>query len=151
MYFWVLAILAIVFDQTTKYFAATSLADNNFVVIPKILDFIYVQNKGAAFGILQNGKWLFLLAIPVVCIFLIYLHLKEKNNIFLGVSFALIIGGAIGNYIDRIRVGYVIDFIDFKIWPVFNFADSCIVIGAALYIIYSFFMNKKTEVANESS
>lgn len=151
MWFYAIVIVAIVFDQATKYWVVNHLINSHISIITDVLQFIYVTNTGAAFSILQNGRWFFLIITPLVCGFLLYLYIKNKTNTLQSISFALIIGGALGNLMDRIRLGYVVDFIDFKVWPVFNFADSCIVIGAVLYILDSLFLNQKNEDENETS
>ena len=91
-----------------------------------------VHNRGAAFGMLKNQLFLFVM-ISFFAILFIFLHLKNKKNPFLfKVSLSLILSGAVGNLIDRLRFGYVIDFLDLRFWPVFNLADSALTIGALL-------------------
>jgi len=120
-------------DQLTK-FLATRLLQLNIPVI-LIKDFLYitlVHNRGAAFGMLKNQLLLFVLLSFFSILFIIY-HLKSKKNpILLRVSLSLILAGAIGNLIDRLRFGFVIDFLDLRFWPVFNLADSALTIGALL-------------------
>jgi signal peptidase II len=106
--------------------------------IPVIQDFFhitYVKNPGAAFGILTDKKWFFIIVTIVVLILLFYLvYTIGKQNDFLSITIGLVAGGAIGNLVDRIQSGLVIDYLDFRgIWPyVFNIADSAIVIGVIL-------------------
>ncbi|MFA5276125.1 MAG: signal peptidase II [Candidatus Omnitrophota bacterium] len=131
----ILAIVSIVvlLDQLSKTLAINFLQLNTPVTLIK--NFFYltlVHNRGAAFGMLRNQLLLFI-AISILAIFFIFFHLKEKKNSFLNkVSLSLILSGALGNLIDRLRFGYVIDFLDFRIWPVFNLADSALTIGALL-------------------
>jgi signal peptidase II len=125
------------FDFLTKYFAAKQLA--LYHSIPLIGDFLkltYVQNQGAAFGILQ-GQQLFLKLVGFLALgFIIYLYFSEKskNNVW-NYGLALILGGTVGNLYNRITLGYVIDFIDFKYFPTFNIADVAINAGILLLII----------------
>ena len=120
-------------DQFSKLIAVKSLQLNTPVILIK--NFLYltlVHNRGAAFGMLKDQLFFFI-AISFLVILFIFIHLKSKNNPFLlKVSLSLILSGAVGNLIDRLRFGYVIDFLDFRIWPVFNLADSALTIGALL-------------------
>ncbi|MFA6350678.1 MAG: signal peptidase II [Candidatus Omnitrophota bacterium] len=125
--------IVVLLDQLSKALAINFLQLNTPVTLVK--NFFYltlVHNRGAAFGMLRNQLLLFIL-ISLFAIFFIFFHLKEKKNSFLRkVSLSLILSGAFGNLIDRLRFGYVIDFLDFRIWPVFNLADSALTIGALL-------------------
>jgi len=102
--------------------------------LPLIPGFVYlthIANSGAAFGILQNHRVLFFVAAAVVISLIIYFkRTLAKNNRAINLFLGLVMGGAIGNLIDRIAVGAVTDFVDFRFWPVFNVADSAIVVGA---------------------
>lgn len=123
----------ILLDQATKFLASRFLQINNSV--PLIKNFFHltlVHNRGAAFGMFQNQLFMFLL-ISVFAITLIICSLRDKkNSLIFQVSLSLILGGAIGNLIDRARFGFVIDFLDLRVWPVFNLADSVITIAALL-------------------
>ena len=125
----VIAILAT--DQLTKFFITKSLSLNQSLpVIKNVFHLTLVHNRGAAFGILKNQLPLFI-ATAVFAILLIFFNLKKNSHQKLyGISLSLILAGAIGNLIDRIAFGYVIDFLDFRVWPVFNVADSAITVGA---------------------
>ncbi len=120
-------------DQATKLFAVRNLQLNTPVVfIKNFLNLTLVHNRGAAFGTFQNQLFLFIL-ISILAIALIFYNLRDKkNSIIFKLSLSLILGGAIGNLIDRLRFGFVIDFLDLRIWPVFNLADSVITIAAIL-------------------
>jgi len=127
----------VVLDQILKFAIANALEPGQSVpVIKNIFHITLVQNTGAAFGILKNQAVLFI-AISIIAILLVLYYLPKlgKKDKFAKVSFALILGGAAGNLIDRLRFGYVIDFIDFRIWPVFNVADSALTIGVLLLAI----------------
>lgn len=111
-------------------------------LIPGVLNFRFVLNDGAAFGSLDNARWIFMILSTVAIIaILVYMFWKKPQNKLLLVSLTLITGGGIGNMIDRVALGYVIDFIDFcafpKLWMwVFNVADSCVTVGAALLALW---------------
>ncbi len=128
--FLIFSILIIILDQISKFYLT-----NKNVRLTNFLYFNYVENTGAAFSIFQNQKFLLILISVVVFLVLIYYFIKLNNNILLiGISF--LFGGILGNLIDRIYFGYVRDFIDLKIWPVFNIADSFNTVGAVLLAYY---------------
>lgn len=138
----VLILLIVIFDQATKYFAVLNLQNgHNTPFLPGILSFQYHENKGAAWGILSEHRWVFMVissvAIVGIIAFLI-LNRKEKLSPLLTTSLAFFCGGGIGNMIDRIFLEYVIDFIkfDFIEFPIFNVADSFITSGAGLMLLY---------------
>ncbi|MDP2044528.1 MAG: signal peptidase II [Candidatus Omnitrophota bacterium] len=120
-------------DQFTKFLAVSFLQLNTPVgLIKNFLYLTLVHNRGAAFGIFKNQLPVFVL-ISIFAIALIFYHLKnKKNSILSDISLSLIAAGAIGNLIDRLRFGFVIDFLDLRVWPVFNLADSAITIAALL-------------------
>ena len=135
--------LIIIIDQITKFFVETNLINTRIPVIDNIFYLTYLQNTGGAWGVLENNKTIFIIAIPIILIVIIIYLLKNKNISRLeNIGYCMLIGGAIGNYIDRIIRGYVVDFIDFVIWPVFNVADIAVVVGVGL-IILSLFRNKE--------
>ncbi len=132
----IFVILIVGLDQATKFLFNNILILNQpNPVINGFLNLTLVHNRGAAFGILKNHLPVFVLT-SIFAIALIYNNLKKSsgskkislNDLALG----LILSGALGNLIDRLVFGYVIDFIDFRVWPVFNVADSAITIGAVL-------------------
>jgi signal peptidase II len=127
-------------DQLTKYFISTY----NFSLDLFILNIHFVKNFGIGFGFLNFPSLrFFLIALMIVIIIgiLYYFCKDKKNNNLFTIPLALIFGGALGNLLDRVMYGFVIDFIDFIFWPAFNIADSAIVIGVILLIIY-FIRNK---------
>lgn len=142
-----IAAAVVVADQLTKYVMVSILPQHPGRTIPivkGIVHFTYAENKGAAFSILQNQRWFFIALTIAVCAIILYFILsKPMMHILLKISLGLILGGAIGNLIDRIRLGYVVDFIDFRIinYPIFNIADSAVVIGTILLGYYMFFIN----------
>ena len=131
--FVVLFILSL--DQLTKFLISRNFALNQpLAVIKGIFYITLVHNRGAAFGILRDQVWLFIL-ISIIAILLIFFNLKKSEPLKVSlytISLSLILAGGLGNLIDRIVYGYVVDFLDFRVWPVFNIADSAITIGAVL-------------------
>lgn len=130
-------------DQATKIWIDTAMALHaSFPVIDGFFNITYIRNPGAAFGFLAGApplfRSLFFLAVTIAAIGLIlyYLYKNPSRGPFLTISLALILAGALGNMIDRVRLGEVIDFLDFYIgtahWPAFNVADSAICVGAAV-------------------
>ncbi|MBQ1963307.1 MAG: signal peptidase II [Clostridia bacterium] len=136
-------IIAVCSDQLTKWLAVIFLEGEADVVLWRdVLHFSFVRNKGAAFGMLQNQRWLFMVVSTVAIVgLLIYLIRWKPKSIWVRLSIAMIIGGGIGNMIDRIFLGYVIDFIYFKLidFPVFNVADSFVTVGCGILVVYLFY------------
>lgn len=142
MFSLVIAFLIAFIDQIIK------LAVTNFIkplgtlnVIPNVLNFTYAENTGAAFGILKNHRYFFIImSILLIAAFLYFIVFKKVNDKFFVIASTLILGGGIGNFIDRIFLGYVIDYIELSFFkPICNFADYCISIGSFLLIIYIIF------------
>ncbi|MFA6216317.1 MAG: signal peptidase II [Candidatus Omnitrophota bacterium] len=131
----IIVLPVLIFDQLTKIVVIKSLSlYQSIPVIKGIFHITLVHNRGAAFGILKNQVPLFIIT-SLFAIGLIYYNLKgdkHKKPSLMSVSLSFILAGAIGNLIDRIIFGHVIDFLDFRIWPVFNIADSAITVGAVL-------------------
>lgn len=138
-------------DQYSKSLIVTYLELNKPIeIIPNFFKLNYVQNFGAGFSIMQNSRTIFLIITPVCLICFAILLLKvKKGDILSKVALLLIMGGTIGNFIDRIATTYVVDFLDFYIFgydfPVFNFADICLTIGVFLYIIVIFKESKNAK------
>ena len=139
-----LSLLVVITDQLTKWLAVEYLAERPPIEIFSWFDLQLVYNKGAAFGMLSEaGGWqtyLFTVVAIVVCAGLIYYIGRLKANEFqVVIAFSLILGGAVGNLIDRLYQGYVVDFIHWYYqdwhWPNFNIADSAITIGAVLLVM----------------
>ena len=129
----VLFALILAADQLTKYaISANFLPGESLPVVPHIFHITYVLNPGAAFGMLPQARWFFVLAAVALFIAFMAYHrqLKRQPAEFYYGCVAML-AGAVGNLIDRIRQGLVIDFFDFRIWPVFNVADVAIVLGVA--------------------
>ena len=146
----ILAILAILtIDQFSKALVRLKLGlGESIPIIRNVLHFTHVRNTGSAFGLFKNGTLFFILISVVAIIFISILILRSiKKAEFLSrpvfdSGLILIVSGALGNLIDRLRFGYVLDFIDFRIWPVFNIADSAITIGTFLLLL-SFISSEK--------
>jgi len=131
--------LVILIDQLTKYLVAINFQLNQSIpVIMNILDFTYIHNFGAGFGIFQN-QLPFLIIFSLLTIGIILFYYKKINTTYLQLFISVFLGAAVSNLIDRIRLGYIVDFIDFKIWPVFNFADSMLTISSICLICYLIF------------
>ncbi len=133
----IIAILVIVADFYTKYLVYTHMALHETIELPvKFIQLTYVQNFGGAFGIFQHQKLFFIVAaaVAVTCVLYFFDDIKEMGRLSF-VSASLIFGGAIGNLIDRIRFGYVVDFLDLRWWPVFNVADIALTVGVFLLFV----------------
>ncbi|MET3616445.1 signal peptidase II [Peptoniphilus olsenii] len=136
------SIILILLDQFSKFLVKTYLYGKDpLVVIDGFLRFYYIENRGAAFGILQGARWFLTIITIIVLIFLLIFLIKNYKKlpkIYL-FSISLLIGGTIGNFIDRLRLHYVIDFISLKFFDynfaVFNLADTFIVVGTILICI----------------
>lgn len=135
--FFLISLSIVLLDQTVKFFIRNSMnIGDSIPVIKNIFHITYVTNSGAGFGIMQ-GKTSLLLWFSIIVIGIIlfyYDKIREKKS--LQIFSGLILGGTLSNLIDRLLFGFVIDFLDFRIWPVFNIGDSCIFIGVAFLIIY---------------
>ena len=132
--FYLISLAVIVLDQLTKFFAENYLV-NPISIIKNIFSLTLVHNTGAAFGILQGYKWVFIWLAVIIIGFILFYWDKIKTNTE-KTLIALIAGGIIGNFIDRVIFSYTIDFLDFHIWPAFNIADSCMTIGAIGLIMF---------------
>ena len=143
------SVLIVVLDQLSKSIVHSSMnLYDSFVVIPYLLNFTYIRNEGIAFGINFPGGKIFFIIFPILITFYLISLLKNKEfeDNPSQIALYLIIGGAIGNILDRIFRGYVVDFIDVHIngnhWYVFNIADSAVTIGL-LFLLYSSIIIKK--------
>ena len=139
----VLMAVAVGLDQLSKYLVVANMELYDSVeIIPGVLRFTYIQNEGAAFGSMDEQRWIFMILSTITIIAIIgYMFWKKPQNKLLLASLVLITGGGIGNMIDRVSLEYVIDFIDFCAFPsvwmwVFNLADSFVCIGAGLMALW---------------
>lgn len=147
----IIFIIAIFLDQITKLWAISNLRNQDDVILIKNwLHLHYLENSGAAWGIFQDATIIFSFLTIVICFGIMYYLLKNSNNIggLIKLPLVMIMAGAIGNLIDRIRLGYVIDFIFTPLgglynFPVFNFADVYVSISAIFLMIYIYFFEGK--------
>lgn len=145
----ILPVLIVLIDQVSKFAAIKYLKNQNPIVIIKdYFELHYVENYGAAFGILQQMRVLFIVITSIVLLFVIVYLFKNHQNltVIAKLSIALLLGGAIGNLIDRIRLGYVVDFLRVNLirsydFPVFNVADMAIVVST-IFIVYIVLFDK---------
>lgn len=142
------AVLFVIIDQVSKWLIVSNLGQGGSVtVIPGLLNFTYSENDGMAFGLGSDAfRWVFIIVTIVVSGILIYLMFRPefKSKLYFA-SVACIVGGGIGNLIDRLLNGYVVDFLSLSFFsPICNFADYCITAGTVLLIIYIlFYFDKK--------
>lgn len=147
-----LTVVILLLDQLTKAYVLNNVTVGEiFGELPYVADFVFVKNTGAAFSILSNNTWL-LSAISVIFVIavLVYKIVARPKGAILNLALVLFFAGALGNAIDRIAYGYVVDFISIK-WfdfPVFNIADMAIVLGAVTAVIYVIFFDKDGEKDN---
>lgn len=129
-----LALFVVVVDQVTKRVATDKLQNGRVVdLLGGAVRLDYTLNTGAAFGVFRTGGLFFVaVALAVSLGIVIYYRRVAASSLLVRGALGLILGGAVGNLIDRVRLGYVVDFIDLRWWPVFNVADSAIVLGVAL-------------------
>ena len=138
-----IAFIVVLFDQLTKVVITQILNYGESRMITGFFNLVLAYNKGAAFSFLadQGGwqRWFFTIIAAVAIVFIVYLLRRNASQRLFCTGLALILGGAIGNLIDRVLYGHVIDFLDFHVsgwhWPAFNVADSAILVGAALFIL----------------
>ena len=156
----VLSLLVLVIDQVSKaHFEGTLEMFQQIVVIPDYFSWTLAYNTGAAFSFLADSsgwqRWLFaLIAIVVSAVLVVWLKRLGRNDTWLAVALALVLGGALGNLYDRIALGHVIDFIlvhwqNRHYFPAFNFADSAICVGAIMLALDMFKGNKPGEAVND--
>lgn len=138
MIVYILAILTIILDQVSKWYVQTHFRIGESIpVIPDIFHWTYIVNHGAAFGILMHQRWIFLLIVALL-VMMLYLgrHRLVKAPLYARIGTGTLLGGALGNGWDRLYLGGVVDFFDFRIWPIFNVADIAICVGVPLLILY---------------
>ena len=148
-----LSAVVVILDQLTKQWVEESFVVYETFPVTSFFNLTLVYNKGAAFSFLADAggwqRWFFTGLALLVSTYLVYWLMQlKKNQVLLPLAIAMLIGGAIGNVIDRFLYGHVIDFLDFYIqnwhWPAFNLADSAIVLGVTLFIWDSFFSKKES-------
>jgi signal peptidase II len=143
----ILTILIIIADQWSKHIIEANMMPGlSLPVIPNIFHITYILNPGAAFGILENQRGFFIAIAIAMLLAAIYFYprIPAKYHM-LRFGVCLLVGGASGNVIDRIKTGYVVDFFDLRVWPVFNIADIAIVSGVICVIIAMFRLSHKED------
>jgi len=142
--FYPVALLVFVFDTFVKSLISGHFHPADSVpLIRGILNLTYVRNTGVAFGLFPGKRLLLILISIAVCAIVIYFYSRtRKKDLLLRVAFAIILGGSLCNLFDRIFYGYVIDYVDFKVFPVFNLSDVAINLGVFLIILDLFFKRK---------
>ena len=156
-----LSVLVVLADQASKYYITQHFGEFEHITLLPVLDVTRMHNVGAAFSFLASAsgwqRWVFIGLAGVVSVGIIVclLRLKERAHLLLACGLALVLGGALGNVIDRIRLGYVIDFIHFHwdraYFPAFNVADSAITVGAACLLLDALIEGRRKPDANSTS
>ena len=147
----ILMVILTLLDQWTKSLVVHQLKDqSDIILIPGVFQLHYLENRGAAFGILQNQRIIFvILTIIYLAAVFWFLHRCPKNGRYtlLHIIASVLTAGALGNFIDRLRLGYVVDFFYFSLinFPVFNVADIFVCVGVGLFCIYTLFFSEKDE------
>jgi len=136
-----IGIALVIIDQVIKYIVNINmLLGQTYPLIEDFLYITYVKNTGIAFGLFKNNNIFMIILISVIILIVLYFYNKEKNKVFsLNIAITLLISGAVGNLVDRIYYGFIVDYIDFTFWPAFNLADSLIVIGSITLAVYLIF------------
>ena len=147
-----LMVLLVVADQTTKYLAVLKLKGKQpWIVLDGVFELHYLENRGAAFGMLQNQKLLFIFIAIVILTVIVYVLIKtpyQKKYVKLNLSLVFIASGAIGNLLDRVRYDYVVDFLYFSLinFPIFNVADIYVTLSAIYLVILLLFVYKEADL-----
>ncbi|MGI6731392.1 MAG: signal peptidase II [Anaerovoracaceae bacterium] len=144
----ILAVIIVIVDQLVKFIVSSGMDLNQTIpIVDNVFHLTYIHNSGAAFNLFE-GKTELLIALPLVIIafILVYVVVKrEKEHWLQLLSLALIAGGGMGNLIDRIVHGVVIDYFDFRVFPIFNVADIAVTVGCGLMIIYLMFVDLRVK------
>jgi signal peptidase II len=141
-------LLSVALDRITKFIVITHMdLGQSFPAGDHFISFFYTRNEGVAFSMFDDASWRWVLvgvqsALVVVIVVLLYVLLRRRSSALPLVTLSLMLGGGIGNLIDRIAYGSVIDFVSIGSFPVFNFADSCLTVGCVLMIVYLLFFQK---------
>ncbi|MBQ9510111.1 MAG: signal peptidase II [Clostridia bacterium] len=147
MILWIIiAVVSVIADFISKRIVMANMAlYDTAAFLPGLIEFRYIRNTGAAWGMFSDSRWVFMVltSIAIIAIPFILYKYGKVHKLF-GISLSLIWGGAIGNMIDRVFYGSVVDFINFQFveFPVFNIADCCVTIGAAMMLVYVIFFDK---------
>ena len=144
----ILVVLIVVLDQLSKsYIQANMKLGESIPIVPDVFHITYILNPGAAFGLFANQTFFFIaLAVAMMLAVIYFYPAIKRESAWMKVGIGLLVGGAIGNLVDRIQIGKVVDFFDFRIWPIFNVADIGIVCGALIIIAAAIWEKDKSEV-----
>lgn len=136
MYLIIVVFVVVMLDQITKYMIVSNMTEGMSIpIIDQVFHLTFVLNPGAAFGMLEHNREFFIIMAIVVLMFVVYMRKKIlEEPLPFQIGIALFVGGALGNLIDRMKTGLVVDFFDFRIWPVFNIADIAICLGVGVMI-----------------
>jgi signal peptidase II len=145
------AAIVAAFDHLTKWLVATHLVLGQQVWPNAIVSIDRVQNTGAAFSVLPQLHWFYLAVALIVSLYIVFFGYRYGTTWYRQVLIGMILGGALSNGVDRLIQGYVIDFIDVHFWPVFNVADSCIVIAIIVLLVLSFVPAQRATPTAKSS
>lgn len=147
MFFWLYILIIVILDQFSKWLVVSYMEPGASIpLIEGVISLTHVQNQGAAFGLFAGNTWFFITSAVVLVLVISIYNYKNPLSKCLQIILGLICGGAIGNFIDRFRYQYVVDFFDLGWWPVFNIADMAIVCGGILLIIYTFKNEEKDKI-----
>ncbi|MFQ5925571.1 MAG: signal peptidase II [Dehalococcoidia bacterium] len=151
MAFFLTASIVLAVDQVSKFLIRANMSPGQSIPEDGLFRITYVTNTGGVFGILSNQAFLILLTTVIgIAAILLYSRYPIFNRILVRIALGLLLGGALGNLIDRLSLGWVVDFIDLGFWPVFNLADSAIVLGVILLLYYFIFVVRKEERLNKN-
>lgn len=144
---WLIYFIGILLDQLSKYLIQAKLEYlESIPLIPGIFHLTFVRNTGAAFSILTGKTWFFIGITFLALAFIFYLLRRlPRDFTALRIALAMLASGATGNLIDRMHKGWVVDFLDFRIWPIFNLADCLVVVAVAIILWYMLFRSKEME------
>ena len=150
--FYVLTIVVIICDQITKYVVRETIPLYETFIEVGIFSIVHGQNTGSAFGLFAGFTNYLIIASLIGLALILYFFVKQASaNLFVRIAVGLIVGGAVGNLIDRVKDGFVVDFISVGWWPAFNIADSAISIGMTVMVLFMIFGNKIDNDAKDDS
>ena len=145
----ILVVLIVIADQLSNAYIQSNMdLGESIPILKDIFHITYILNPGAAFGLFADQTFFFIgLAVMMIVAVVWFYPAIKKESTWMQAGIGLLLGGAVGNLIDRVLIGKVVDFFDFRIWPIFNIADICIVCGAFIIAAASFLVKEKDEVS----
>ena len=144
------AVVVAALDHLTKWLVASGIALGQQIWPHAIVSIDHVENSGAAFSVLPQLHWLYLAVALVVSAYIVFFGYRYGTTWYRQILIGMILGGAISNGVDRLVQGYVVDFIDVHWWPVFNVADSCIVVAIIALLVLSFVRSQPSSLPSKS-